>query len=147
LGVCLPRTAEYYAEAAIRLTKLEMHAEMVAVDSLLESCSSQQDQRDAFKGCVLYVTCEPCIMCAAALSLLSIERVVYGCGNDRFGGNGSILDIHKTGCGTCSGESTSVHGSAYESLGGLCAEEAVGLLKEFYAIGNPNAPVPHRPLA
>lgn len=31
-----------------------------------------------------------------------------------------------------------MHGSAYESLGGLCAEEAVGLLKEFYAIGNPN---------
>ena len=41
-------------------------------------------------------------MCAGALSLLGLERVVYGCANDRFGGCGSILDIHIRGCGTCS---------------------------------------------
>ena len=53
--------------------------------------------------CDLYVTCEPCIMCAGALSLLGIHRVVFGCKNDRFGGNGSILSLHSSGCGTCSG--------------------------------------------
>lgn len=42
-------------------------------------------------------------MCAGALSLLGIRRVFYGCGNDRFGGCGSILRIHQRGCGACGG--------------------------------------------
>ena len=37
-----------------------------------------------FDRCSLYVTVEPCIMCAGALSLLGFERVTYGCGNDKF---------------------------------------------------------------
>lgn len=53
--------------------------------------------------CQLYVTCEPCIMCAGALSLLGIPRVVYGCPNDKFGGCGSIVPVHQQGCGTCCG--------------------------------------------
>ena len=39
-----------------------------------------------FDRCDLYVTCEPCIMCAGALSLLGFRKVYYGCGNDKFGG-------------------------------------------------------------
>jgi len=54
-----------------------------------------------FERCVLYVTCEPCIMCAGALSLLGFQKVVFGCGNDKFGGNGSILSIHDDGCYPC----------------------------------------------
>lgn len=54
-----------------------------------------------FDRCALYVTCEPCIMCASALSLLGFERVYYGCANDKFGGNGSILSIHQDGCYPC----------------------------------------------
>jgi tRNA-specific adenosine deaminase 2 len=54
-----------------------------------------------FEWCALYVTCEPCIMCAGALSLLGFQRVYYGCGNDKFGGNGSILSIHEDGCYPC----------------------------------------------
>lgn len=59
--------------------------------------------------CTLYVTCEPCVMCASALAKVRIGRVtltrskpknyvdnnvqvVYGCDNDRFGGCGSVLD-------------------------------------------------------
>lgn len=40
-------------------------------------------------------------MCAAALSLVGVGRVFYGCGNDRFGGCGSILPVHEHGCGGC----------------------------------------------
>lgn len=47
-----------------------------------------------FAECDLYVTVEPCVMCAAALRLLRFRRVFYGCGNDRFGGCGSVLNVH-----------------------------------------------------
>lgn len=34
-------------------------------------------------------------MCAAALGIFGIKKVYFGCKNDKFGGNGSIMDIHK----------------------------------------------------
>ena len=102
-------------------------------------------------------------MCAGALSLLGFERVTYGCGNDKFGGNGSILSIHDDGCAPCVEEpasslsSSRSHGNVsnddaraanrYPSVGGLFAEEAIRLLQDFCVRGNPKAPKPHRPLA
>ncbi|CAF2099408.1 unnamed protein product, partial [Brassica rapa] len=49
---------------------------------------------EKFSKCVLYVTCEPCIMCASTLSFLGIKEVYYACGNDKFGGCGSIFLLH-----------------------------------------------------
>jgi len=43
----------------------------------------------------LYVTVEPCIMCAAALRQMGIKRVFYGCANERFGGCGSVLGVNE----------------------------------------------------
>ncbi|XP_043916074.1 tRNA-specific adenosine deaminase 2 isoform X2 [Protopterus annectens] len=49
------------------------HAEMVAIDQVLAWCRlNERDWHDVVKRTVLYVTVEPCIMCAAALRLLSI---------------------------------------------------------------------------
>jgi len=42
----------------------------------------------------LYVTVEPCIMCASALRQFHIRAVYFGCANDRFGGTGGVLSIH-----------------------------------------------------
>jgi len=120
------------------------HAEMIAVDALLGRYNGDFEAAD-FSSCILYVTCEPCIMCAGALSLLQFQSVVYGCPNERFGGNSSILCIHETGCGACSSDSTN-KGGRYSSVGGLYQEEAIKLLQDFYIRGNPNAPKPHRPL-
>jgi tRNA-specific adenosine deaminase 2 len=75
----------------------------------------------------LYVSLEPCIMCAAALAHVSVPRIVFGARNDRFGGCGSVL---------------SVQGAKTQCIGGVFAEEAVELLKQFYRGENPNAPVP-----
>ncbi|XP_052535557.1 tRNA-specific adenosine deaminase 2 isoform X3 [Tympanuchus pallidicinctus] len=70
------------------------HAEMVAIDEVLEWCQQhKKDHEEVFSHSVLYVTVEPCIMCAAALRLMKIPRVVYGCRNERFGGCGSVLSI------------------------------------------------------
>jgi hypothetical protein len=53
--------------------------------------------------CTLYVTVEPCIMCAGALALIGIGQVYYGCPNFKFGGAGSIVNVHETGSGLCNG--------------------------------------------
>ena len=42
----------------------------------------------------LYVTVEPCIMCASALRQMGIKEVYFGCENDRFGGCGSVLGVN-----------------------------------------------------
>ncbi|DBA91452.1 TPA: tRNA(adenine34) deaminase [Trebouxia sp. C0004] len=73
------------------------HAELEAIDQLLAASGNTVD----WSRCTLYVTCEPCIMCAGALASLGIGHVYYGCQNDRFGGCGSILSLHEKGCGTC----------------------------------------------
>lgn len=94
---------------------------------------------DIFRHCCLYVTCEPCIMCAAALATVGIKRVVYGCKNDRFGGCGSLLDLHKAeervdnddNCGTSLG---------YEIQSGVLEDEAITLLRSFYDRENFHAP-------
>ncbi|XP_019963874.2 tRNA-specific adenosine deaminase 2 [Paralichthys olivaceus] len=111
------------------------HAEMVALDQLLDWCRhSNLDVRSVCERTALYVTVEPCIMCASALRLLNIPVVVYGCGNERFGGCGSVLDV--------SSANLPQTGTKFKCVSGHRAEEAVEMLKTFYKQENPNAPKP-----
>ncbi|XP_077990117.1 tRNA-specific adenosine deaminase 2-like [Glandiceps talaboti] len=111
------------------------HAEMIAIDEVLEWCDQNQvDQKEVFSHLVLYVTVEPCIMCTGALKLLNIPLVVYGCANERFGGCGSVLNVHQ--------DQRSSQGKPFKCISGIFAEEAINLLKEFYRGQNPNAPNP-----
>ncbi|WJX45989.1 tRNA(adenine34) deaminase [Trifolium repens] len=119
------------------------HAEMEAIDALLEQLQknglSMTEIAKKFSNYNLYVTCEPCIMCASALSNLGIKEVFYGCSNEKFGGCGSILSLHLSDAMS--------HNKGFKCVGGIMATEAVLLLRTFYEQGNPNAPKPHRPLA
>lgn len=109
------------------------HAEMVAIDQVLEWCQQhKKDHEEVFSHSVLYVTVEPCIMCAAALRLMKIPRVVYGCRNERFGGCGSVLSI--------SSDDIVDTGEPFECIAGYRAKDAVEMLKAFYRQENPNAP-------
>ncbi|KAM7395926.1 hypothetical protein PAMA_007278 [Pampus argenteus] len=111
------------------------HAEMVALDQLLDWCRhSNLNVRSVCERTALYVTVEPCIMCAAALRLLSVPVVVYGCSNERFGGCGSVLDV--------SSADLPHTGNTFKCVSGHRAEEAVEMLKTFYKQENPNAPKP-----
>ncbi|XP_074541583.1 tRNA-specific adenosine deaminase 2 [Halichoeres trimaculatus] len=111
------------------------HAEMVALDQLLDWCSSNNlDVSSVCKRTALYVTVEPCIMCAAALRLVNIPLVVYGCRNERFGGCGSVLDV--------SSADLPQTGTRFKTVSGHRAEEAIEMLKTFYKQENPNAPKP-----
>ncbi|EPS72078.1 hypothetical protein M569_02680, partial [Genlisea aurea] len=123
------------------------HAEMEAIDELLERWQrnglTRTEVVSRFSNCTLYVTCEPCIMCAAALSIMGIKEVYYGCANDKFGGCGSILSLHTEGPEKL--VSAAVR-KGFKCTGGILASEAINLLRSFYEQGNPNAPKPHRAL-
>ena len=71
---------------------------------------------------VLYVTLEPCAMCAGAIVLARVPRVVYGASDPKAGAAGSVLDVL--------GEPRLNHRP--EVLGGLLAAECGALLSEFF---------------
>lgn len=70
------------------------HAELVALERLHTEIGYEATKSLNWNEIELYVTVEPCVMCAAALRYLGIGRVYYGCGNERFGGCGSVLSVH-----------------------------------------------------
>ena len=73
------------------------HCEIVATEAVCKAYEGAWDFKSFFRDVTLYVTVEPCVMCAAALRILGLGRVVYGCRNDRFGGCGSVYSLHSLG--------------------------------------------------
>jgi tRNA(adenine34) deaminase len=71
----------------------------------------------------LYVTLEPCAMCAGAIVLARVPRVVYGCTDPKAGAAGSVLDVLS--------EPRLNHRP--EVTGGILAGECAALLTEFFA--------------
>ncbi|KAH8648373.1 cytidine deaminase-like protein [Xylariales sp. PMI_506] len=55
---------------------------------------SPRVSRSIVSDCVLYVTVEPCVMCASLLRQLGIKKVYFGAVNDKFGGTGGVFRIH-----------------------------------------------------
>lgn len=108
------------------------HAEFMGISQIQQKFGVHNTE--IFSEIILYVTVEPCIMCASALKQLGIKRVVFGCSNDRFGGNGSILSIHQDTCTTPYNN--------YNIVPGILRREAIMLLRYFYVRENENAPKP-----
>jgi len=71
------------------LTDPTAHAEMIAITQAASYLKSKW-----LKGCKLYVTIEPCSMCAGALVLSRIERVIFGAADPKTGAFGSKIDIN-----------------------------------------------------
>lgn len=64
------------------------HAEMIAITQATATLSSKW-----LKDCVMYVTIEPCSMCAGALVLARISKVIFGATDDKAGACGSCVNI------------------------------------------------------
>jgi tRNA(adenine34) deaminase len=75
-------------------------------------------------GTALYVTLEPCAMCAGAIVLGRVPRVVFGTADPKAGAAGSVLDVL--------GEPRLNHRP--EVAGGLLADESAELLRRFFAV-------------
>jgi tRNA(adenine34) deaminase len=94
------------------------HAEMIALRDAARSLGSWR-----VLDAVMYVTLEPCAMCAGALVLARIPRVVFGTTDPKAGGAGSVFNILA--------EPRLNHRPQVES--GLLAEECGDLLRAFFA--------------
>lgn len=94
------------------------HAEIMA---LRDAAAAEGNYR--LPGCDLYVTLEPCAMCAGAIMHARICRVVFGASDPKTGVCGSVLNLFA--------ETRLNHHAIAE--GGLMAEESVRLLQEFFA--------------
>lgn len=55
---------------------------------------SPKVNRSIISECILYVTVEPCVMCASLLRQLGIKKVYFGAVNDKFGGTGGVFRVH-----------------------------------------------------
>ncbi|RKF58496.1 tRNA-specific adenosine deaminase subunit TAD2 [Erysiphe neolycopersici] len=108
-------------------------------DSSFNHQSQIKHSLDILVNCTLYVTVEPCIMCASLLRQFGIKRVFFGAWNDRFGGNGSVISVHRT---EDSASKTSKKMGDYEVSGGWLREESIMLLRRFYIQENERAPEP-----
>ncbi|TEB29528.1 cytidine deaminase-like protein [Coprinellus micaceus] len=142
VGCVFVRDRKIIAKARNRTNQLRnatRHAELEAIDRILSDPKLTPEKvSDAnpypLSTTTLYVTVEPCIMCASALRQLGIKDVFYGCGNDRFGGCGSVLGVNEL--------LTHPHHPSYRATGGFCREEAIMILRRFYITENTNAPNP-----
>ncbi len=91
VGALIERDGEILGEGnnrVIRDSDPSGHAEMVA---LRRACSRVENYR--LPGATLYVTLEPCAMCAGALVHARIQRVVFAAWDPRVGAGGSIINL------------------------------------------------------
>ena len=93
------------------------HAEMLAIE---RACRMLHTRR--LKGCTLYVTLEPCPMCAGAIVMAQLDACVFGAYDARQGCCGSVYDLphdpaffHRTAC-----------------MGGVLERECAQLLRDFF---------------
>jgi len=93
------------------------HAEVVAIR---EAAAAVGEWR--LEGCTLVVTLEPCAMCAGAIVLARIPRVVFGAWDEKAGASGSVFEILR--------EPRLNHW--VEVFPGIREEECAGLLREFF---------------
>jgi tRNA(adenine34) deaminase len=93
------------------------HAELVVLREVARESGNWR-----LTGCTLYVTLEPCAMCATALVDSGVERVVFGAWDEKLGAAGSKYDILRD----------RAHGGAVEVVGGVLEEDCSSLLSEFF---------------
>ena len=94
------------------------HAEILAIRQAALALGQER-----LEGCSLYVTLEPCAMCAGALVHARLARVIYGASDPKSGG-------------TAHGARVFSHSQAHhvpEVISGICEEDCVELLKVFFS--------------
>ncbi|MBT9176380.1 MAG: tRNA-specific adenosine deaminase [Firmicutes bacterium] len=93
------------------------HAEMIAIRQASQVLGGWR-----LLECTLYVTLEPCIMCAGAMVLARLPRVVFGAFDPKAGAAGSVMDVL----------TANEFNHSVETIGSVLSRECSALLKEFF---------------
>jgi tRNA(adenine34) deaminase len=122
VGAVIVRGEDVLAAAGNQRERLgdpTAHAEMLALREASKRIGSWR-----LSGCDLFVTLEPCAMCAGAMVLSRVDRLVYGTSDPKAGFAGSLGDLvrdprlnHRLGV-----------------IGGVLAEESAAILREFFGL-------------
>lgn len=91
IGAVIVREGQIIAKAYNQREQLQdptAHAEIIA---LTQAAAAVENWH--LDGCTMYVTLEPCCMCAGALVLSRMDRLVYGCKDPKAGACGSLYNI------------------------------------------------------
>jgi len=110
------------------------HCEIILLERSLMDLSDKE-----IGNSTLYVTCEPCIMCAYAIRLCRIPKVVFGCANAQFGGCGSITSLQKNSAAFTSSGIEIQDVCSFSVVKGIRSTEALSLLQRFYSGVNPHS--------
>jgi tRNA(adenine34) deaminase len=121
VGAVIVRDGEMIAAAGNR-RQVDLdptaHAELLAIRQAATALGGWR-----LPGTTLFVTLEPCAMCAGAIVLARIPRVVFGAADPKAGAAGSVFDVL--------GEPALNHRP--EVTGGILAKESGALLRDFFA--------------
>lgn len=121
VGALVVRGGQCIARAENRTVRLQdptAHAEILAIREAAAALASWR-----LEGCTLYVTLEPCAMCAGAIVLSRLDRVVFGAWDDKAGMAGSMGDLVRH---------PRLNHRA-EVAAGVLAEECGDMLRRFFA--------------
>ena len=119
-AVIVSSIGDIIAETRNRIVELKdatAHAEILAIREAGARLSSER-----LIDCDLYVTLEPCTMCAGAISFARLRRVYYGCSDPKGGG------IEQ---GVCFFDQATCHHKP-EVYGGICETESAKILRDFF---------------
>ncbi len=92
------------------------HAEIEAINGACEALGGWR-----LSGCTLYVTLEPCPMCAGAIINARLDRVVYGTADPKAGSCGSLINLFSL-----------PYNHQPELVGGVLKEDCAALLQDFF---------------
>ena len=119
IGAVIVRDGKIIARGENRVQLCQnptMHAEIVAIDEASRKLGGWR-----LMDCTLYVTLEPCPMCAGAIINSRIKRVVFGAFDPKAGSCGSLVNLFEL-----------PYNHKPKLLGGVRQEECSGILSEFF---------------
>jgi tRNA(adenine34) deaminase len=119
VGCVIARSGEIVGRGRNRREKSRNALSHAEVEAINDACTHLGGWR--LWDCTLYVTLEPCPMCAGAIINARIPRVVFGATDDKCGACGSVCDLTSMAFN---------HHPVVEA--GLCREEAAALLQAFF---------------
>ncbi len=119
VGCVIVRDGEVIARGHNRREQTKNALSHAETEAIQAACRATADWR--LSDCTLYVTLEPCPMCAGAILNARVGTVVYGAADPTFGACGGVMNLFE--------EAFGIHPRLY---GGVLAEECGGLLQTFF---------------